>query len=101
MTLIYAAAEYSLRRERSRDELVASMEKILRESRRTTALIDDLLLLARGDAGWEAAELTSLDAAPLLRDVAEQATAMAAAKRIGVSLRLDGEELPVRANETS
>ena len=32
------------------------MQKILRESQRTTALIDDLLLLARGDAGKEPAD---------------------------------------------
>ena len=57
MTLIYTAAQYSLRRERSREELVDSMQKILRESQRTTALIDDLLLLARGDAGKETAGL--------------------------------------------
>ena len=100
MTLIYAAAEYSLRRERSRDELVVSMEKILRESRRTTTLIDDLLLLARGDAGRETAELKWIDAAPVLRDVAEQATAMGATKKIEVNLHLDADGLPVKANET-
>ena len=32
MTLIYTAAQFSLRRERSREELVDSMQKILRES---------------------------------------------------------------------
>jgi signal transduction histidine kinase len=50
LTLIQAAAEYTLRRERSRDELVEAMEKILRESKRTSQLIDNLLLLARADS---------------------------------------------------
>jgi heavy metal sensor kinase len=99
MTLIYTAAEHSLRRERSREELVDSMRKILREAQQTRALIDDLLLLARGDASREEAALTEMDAAPLLRDAAEQATAMAAAKDIGVSLQLEADSLPVRANE--
>jgi heavy metal sensor kinase len=99
MTLIYTAAQYSLRRERSREELADSMQKILRESQRTTALIDDLLLLARGDAGKESAALTGMDAAPLLREAAEQATAMATAKDISVSLQLEADALPVRANE--
>ncbi len=99
MTLIYTAAQYSLRRERSREELVDSMQKILREARRTTALVDDLLLLARGDADREGVELEPMDAGPLLRDVGEQATAMAAAKNIQVSLQLGTEALPVRANE--
>ena len=84
MTLIYTAAQYALRRERSREELVDGMQKILRESQRTTALIDDLLLLARGDAGRETASLEPIDAAPLLREAGEQATAMAAAKGIRV-----------------
>ena len=99
MTLIYTAAQHSLRRERSREELVDSMQKILRESQRTTALIDDLLLLARGDAGRERVALEVLDAGPLLREAAEQATAMAAAKGISVSLQLEADGLPVRANE--
>lgn len=99
MTLIYAAAQHSLRREQSREELVGSMQKILRESQRTTALIDDLLLLARGDAGKESATLEVMDAGPLLRDAAEQATAMAAAKNVSVGLQLEGDALPVRADE--
>ena len=99
MTLIYTAAQYALRRERSRDELVDCMRKILRESQRTTALVDDLLLLARGDAGREAAGLERLDAGPLVRDVAEQATAMAGAKNIHVNLQLDPDALNVKANE--
>ena len=99
MTLIHTAAEYSLRRERSREELVESLQKILRESQRTTVLVDDLLLLARGDAGREPAELESIDAGPLLRELGEQATGMAAAKGIKVSVELGEEALPVRANE--
>ena len=99
MTLIYTAAQYALRRERSREELVDAMQKILRESQRTTALIDDLLLLARGDAGRETASLEPIDAAPLLREAGEQATAMAAAKGIRVGVQLESEPLLVRANE--
>lgn len=100
MTLIHTAAQYALRRERDRDELVDGMRKILRESQRTTALIDDLLLLARGDAGREeAASLEPIDAAPLLRDAVEQAAAMAAAKDIRVRLELEAEALPVQGDE--
>ncbi|MFN8091960.1 MAG: ATP-binding protein [Vicinamibacteria bacterium] len=99
MTLIHTAAEHALRRERGREELVDALGKILRESRRTTALVDDLLLLARGDAGRGEAALVTLDAVPLLRGVAEQAEAMAVAKGIGVSLRLGADTLRVRGDE--
>lgn len=100
MTLIYTAAQSSLRRERSREELVQSMEQIQREAGRTTALIDDLLLLARGDAGKEVAELGVVtDVEMLLRDVAQQAAVMAAARSIQVELRVEAGPLTVRANE--
>jgi heavy metal sensor kinase len=99
MTLIYTAAQHSLRRERSREELVDSMQKILRESQRTTALIDDLLLLARGDAGRESTALAEMDAGPLLREAAEQAAAVGAERDVRVSARIDADALPVRANE--
>ena len=99
MTLIYTAAQHSLRRERSREELVESMQKILDESRRTVALVDDLLLLARGDAGRSTAELAPIDAASLVRDAAGQATAMAVAKGIQADLHLEADTLPIRANE--
>lgn len=99
MTLIYTAAQHALRRERSRDDLVDGMEKILRESKRTTRLIDDLLQLARGDAGKDAVALVPMDAAPLLRDAAEQATAMAASTGILVGLDVEAGALPVSADE--
>ncbi len=99
MTLIHTAAEYSLRRDRSRDDLVDGMGKILRESQRTTALIDDLLRLARGDAGKDTVPLVRIDAAVVLRDVADQATAMAAGRDIAVGLELASAALPITASE--
>lgn len=99
MTVIHTAAQYSLRRERSREELVDSLQKILRESQRTTALIDDLLLLARGDAGRESASLAVMGAGSLLRHVAECARAMAAGRGVDVGLQFEADRLPVRANE--
>ena len=99
LTLIYTAAQYALRRPRSREELVESLQKIVRESRRTAVLIDDLLLLARGDAGRETTELDVLDARALARDAAEQATAMGGTKNVRVKLELDPNELPIRASE--
>jgi heavy metal sensor kinase len=99
MTLIYTAAQYSLRRERSREELLDSMRKILRESHRTAALIDDLLLLARGDAGRETAQMEALDAAALLRETAEEARSIASARDIDVVLQLDTDQLLVKGDD--
>ena len=99
MTLIYTAAQHCLRRERSREELVESMRKILRESQRTTALINDMLTLARGDSGRESAGLGVVDAAVLLREAAEEATPMGAAQGLQVQLRAPDGPLPVCADE--
>ena len=99
MTLIYTAAQYALRRPRRREELVESLQKIEHESRRTASLIDDLLLLARGDAGWERAELDVLDARTLVREAADQARAMGEPKGVRVAIDLDMQELPIRGSE--
>jgi signal transduction histidine kinase len=101
LTLIYTAAQYSLRREPGRDELLASMWQIQRESQRTTALLDDLLRLARGDAGKETAPLLPINTEPILRDVAEQARMVADDKNIEVQLRIEADLAPVRADEAS
>jgi signal transduction histidine kinase len=47
----------------------------------------------------ESSVLIPMDAVPLVREAAEQATAMGAAREIDVSLELDADALPVRANE--
>jgi signal transduction histidine kinase len=101
LTLIYTAAQYALRRPRSREELVESLSRILRESRRTITLIEDLLALARGDAGHQPAELEVLDAAGLVRDAAEQATAMGEAKDVRVTMAVEPGELLVRGNDAT
>ena len=51
LTLIHTAAEFSLRRDRGREELVEAMRKIQRESHRTARIVDDLLVFARADSG--------------------------------------------------
>ena len=94
LTLISTAAQYSIRREPSREELLASMRQIQREAQRNTALIDDLLRLARGDAGQEIAPLLPINTEPLLRDVAEQARTVAADKDIHIRLRVKADPCP-------
>src|SRR6185295_12190131 len=84
MTLIHAAADFSLRRDRSREELQEAMGRILRESKRTAALVDDLLLIARSDSDPAAFEKNSMDLAPLLADVTIQARTLAECRHIEV-----------------
>jgi len=82
LTLIQAAAEYSLRRERTNTELVDALEKILRESKRTSQLIDNLLLLARADSGKEVIAQEPVALNTVLREAVERASQLASAKNI-------------------
>lgn len=98
-TLIQTAAEYSLRRERSRDELTEAMENILRESQRTSQLIDNLLLLARADSG-EIVKLGSVRLDAAVRETAERLKQFAGSKNIRITGNFDGSTLYVTSDPT-
>ncbi len=95
MTLIYTAAQFALRRDRSRDELKESLRKILREAKRCTELIHQLLWLARSEGGSSRVELVSTDVAALVNDVVNEVMVLAADKGLNVSSSSPGT--PVRA----
>ncbi len=101
LTLIHTAAEFSLRRERTREELLEAMRKIVRESGRTARLVDDLLLLARADSGSDASALAPVDLCASARDAVEQAMILAEPKGIGVTARIPAEPLLVEGDEAA
>jgi heavy metal sensor kinase len=99
LTLIHTAAEFSLRRERTREELLDAMRKIVRESARTAQMVDDLLLLARAGSGSEEVALTPVDVCASVRHAVEQAVILAEPKGIRVTtdiapgpIMVDGDE---------
>ena len=93
VTLIRAAAEYSLRRDRSKEDLLEAMGRISRESERTTQLINDLLMLARADAQGQEREADSADCTAAVRDVLERIAPLAQSKQL--QLLLKAPESPV------
>lgn len=95
MTLIYTAAQFALRRERSPAELKESLEKILREARRCTEMINQLLSLARADARTSPVELVSTDLTTLVEDVVTEIRMLASSKELTVFTGLP--EFPIRA----
>ncbi len=102
LALIYTAAEFSLRRERPREELVEALEKILRESRHTASLVDSLLILARADSGEDGQQpRTSIDLSVLCHDAANRAVELASAKGISVSNNLGSTSIVVDGDETA
>ena len=71
VSLIRTEAELSLRRSRSQTEYQDSLRHILLESERTTALIEQLLSLARADSGRETLQVQPVDLPTVLQGVAD------------------------------
>jgi heavy metal sensor kinase len=101
MTLIQAAADFSLRRDRSKEELQDAMGRILRESKRTTALVDDLLLIARTDSDPAAFERKTSELTSMLNDVSMQASTLAEAKHIKVVAQIPTQTVFIAGDELS
>jgi heavy metal sensor kinase len=99
LTLIQTAAEFSLRRERTHEELLDAMRKILRDCGRTSRLVDDLLLLARADSSTDELHLEPMDVSATGRDAVELAIALAEAKNIQVATDIPPEPFFVHGNE--
>jgi len=101
LTLIYTAAEFSLRRERTREELLDAMRKILRESGRTARLVDDLLLLARADSGKDSSTPAPVDLCVSTRSAVERAMILAEPKGIQVNSRIPEAATIVEGDEAA
>ena len=99
LTLIHTAAEFSLRRDRTREDLLEAMRKIERESQRTSRLVDDLLLLARADSGDDQLELVPTDLLRSVANAADQALTLAEAKNIQVSTDIPVTPVIVNADD--
>jgi signal transduction histidine kinase len=90
-----------LRRDRSKEELQDAMGRILRESKRTTALVDDLLLIARSDSDQAAFERNSIDLSSMLNDVSTQASTLAQAKYIKIVPKIPNQAVVIAGDELS
>jgi signal transduction histidine kinase len=101
LTLIQTAAEFSLRRNRSREELVDAMQKILRGSQRTTQLVNNLLFLARTDGSASPFEPAIVNLTALVADLQDEAFTLAAVRQIAASFTLPGAGVEVAGDEAS
>ena len=71
VSLIRTEAELALRRSRGEIEYKESLRHILLEAERTTALIEQLLAMARADSGRETLHMQPVDLSQTLRTVVE------------------------------
>jgi heavy metal sensor kinase len=72
ISLIRTEAEIALRRGRSGTQYQESLRHILSESIRTSALIDELLTLARADAGTELLKIQRIELGQICREHARE-----------------------------
>jgi heavy metal sensor kinase len=93
VSLIRTTAEVALRRPRSAEEYRQALEGILRESERTSGLVQDLLTLTRADAGADMWSPSRLDLGALAGDLSGELGAMCEAR--GLTLRLEVPGQPV------
>lgn len=88
LALIRSSSELALRRSRSEQEYRETLSGILATSDETTGLVENLLTLARADAGAATLQFQRIDLIPHLRKTAEEADVLAAEKDIRVVTEL-------------
>lgn len=93
VSLVRTTAELALRHERTPSEYRVAFSEVLEHSKQMSALVDDLLVLARTDAGIETRGDTLLD----LREIADATTreVSALSDTKCVRLSLDSPSLPM------
>ncbi len=101
VALIRSSAELALRRPRTEDEYRESLSRILAASEETTHLIENLLTLARADAGAADLHFRDIDLVPQLERVAEEAGILAAGKGIQVASELAAGPVRVSADHSA
>jgi heavy metal sensor kinase len=101
LALIITAGDVTLRRERSREELVETLRKIVSEARHMSKLVESLLALARGDAPRQASELMPVDLAGMLGELCAELGAAAHAKGLNLTASIPDHEVPVMGESTN
>lgn len=99
IALIRATAELTLRRERSPETYREALRQVVLESEKTTRLVEDLLILARADAGLPSLPLERMELTPLVRDICRQGQVLAEARQLEISAEIPDEPVFVEAND--
>ena len=93
LALIMTAGEVSLRHERSREQLAETLQKIVREARHMSKLIENLLALARGDGQADVAEFVPVDLALLLGELCAELAPAPRAKGLDLTATIPDDKI--------
>jgi heavy metal sensor kinase len=86
VAVIRATAEVARGKPRSEPEYAQALDRILAESERITRLIEDLMLLARADAGADGISLAPMDLARVVEEACREARVLAEAAGLRLTL---------------
>jgi len=98
VALIRTSAELALRRSRTEDEYRETLARILSTSEETTHLIENLLTLARADAGAADLHFDVVDLLPHVEKVSAEAVILAAGKSIEIQKQLPPGPIQISAD---
>ncbi len=98
LAVIRTTAELALRRERTPEAYRAALQEVAAESERMTQLIEDLLVLARSDAGAVDMPRVAIDVREVLAEVSNEMASLADAAGIRVTTALGERPAIISAN---
>jgi heavy metal sensor kinase len=98
VAVIRTLAEVTLRRPRSAEQYQEALTKVLTTSEETTDLLENLLTLARADAGTTGMELHVIDLEQHVQKAAERAELLAGKKSLEVTSRTPGRPVWIRGD---
>lgn len=99
LAVIRTTAEIALRRSRPDGEYKDALSRILLTSVETSGLLENLLTLARADAGAAGLEMLPLDLTAHLWKAREQGAVLAADKSLSITLRTPNMPVWIRADK--
>ena len=98
ITIIRATAEIVLRKKRTELEYQGALTRVLETSIETSEMLDNLLALARADAGAGGLEMHALDLTAHIRKAHERAAVLASTKSLSLIARVPETSVFVRAD---
>lgn len=101
VSLIRTTAEVALRRPRSAEEYREALNGILRESERTSGLVQDLLTLTRADAGADDWTPGRVDLRALIGGLREKVAAMCESRGLTLCLDVPGQPVSVEGEQAA
>jgi heavy metal sensor kinase len=101
VSLIRTTAELALRRERGADDYRKALAEIGTHAQHMSELVNDLLVLARTDAGIEPRGTTSVDVTTVAADTSAEMTGLAAGRSVRIATSLPLQSAYVSADEIS